>query len=162
MPRVSIDSLTDDARIWVFGISPALGFDDTQTFVRHIDKFLDGWAAHGAPITSARQMIEGSFLVVAVDHASETSGCSIDKMFGLLKELEQQLHVAVLESNRIFVRHGDGHVDALTRAAFRENADQHTIVFDTLVERLGEVRNGSWERKAEESWHRDLLSSQTA
>ena len=28
---------------------------------------------------------------------------------------------------------------------------------DTMVERLGEVRGAGWEKRAEESWHRDLL-----
>ena len=50
-----------------------------------------------------------------------------------------------------------GLTDALTRAEFRDSGDPHTIVYDTLAERLGDVRNGAWVRKAEESWHRSLL-----
>jgi hypothetical protein len=45
----------------------------------------------------------------------------------------------------------------MTRAEFRERGDAHTIVFDTTAQTLGELRNGGWERKAELSWHRDLL-----
>ena len=157
MPRLELERLGDDARVWIFGISPRLDGGRQEEVLRRVDTFLDGWAAHGAPIASGRAIVEDSFLLVAVDKQSETSGCSIDKMFGLLKALERDLGVAILDANRIFVRHGDGHVDAITREEFRASGDKHTHVFDTNAERLGEIRNGTWERPAEKSWHAQLL-----
>jgi len=161
MPQTTIANLPDDARVWVFGISPALDEAKSAQLLSRIDVFLAQWAAHNVPITSSRDLIEGSFLVIGVDKRSETSGCSIDRMFGTLKQLESELGVQILDPNRVFVRHGDGRVDALTRADFRDRGDAHTIVFDTIVERLGEIRSGRWERPAETSWHRQLLG-QTA
>jgi hypothetical protein len=157
MARLDISQLPDDARIWIFGISPALDGRRSEEILRSVDEFLDQWTAHKQPIASARDLLYGSFLVIAVDKKSETSGCSIDKMFGLLKQIERQHGIAILESNRIFYRSGDGGVQAITRASFRENGDPHTLVFDTLSERLGELRSGSWERRARDSWHRTLL-----
>lgn len=157
MPRTDIDKLPDDSRIWIFGISPALDAAQREALLASADRFLDQWSAHNVAINSARAVIDDTFLVVAVDRQSETSGCSIDRMFGLLRELESHLGVSILDPNRVFVRHGDGHVDALTRSEFRDRADKHTHVFDTLVERLGEVRSGRWEKPAEESWHARLL-----
>jgi hypothetical protein len=157
MPQTAIENLPDDARVWVFGISPALDAAKSARFLTTIDSFLAQWAAHNQPITSSRDLIEGSFLVIAVDHDAETSGCSIDRMFGTLRQLESELGVQILDANRVFVRHGDGHVDAVSRADFRERGDLHTVVFDTIVERLGEIRSGRWERPAEQSWHRQLL-----
>src|SRR5215831_1335150 len=127
MPRTDINLLPDDARIWIFGISPALDDARGNAMLAAIDPFLDGWAAHNVAITSARTIVDGSFLVIAVDKRSETSGCSIDRMFGLLRELEGRFGVQILEANRVFIRHGDGHVEGITRAAFRENADRHTV-----------------------------------
>jgi hypothetical protein len=159
MPRTAIENLPDDARTWVFGISPALDETKQTRLLGRIDAFLDQWAAHGTPITAARDVIEGSFLVISVDRDAETSGCSIDRMFGTLRQLESELGVQILDPNRVFFRHGDGHVDAMSRAGFKANADAHTIVFDTIAERLGEIRSGRWERRAEESWHRQLLAT---
>lgn len=158
MARTNIERLNDDARIWIFGISPALDEARSATVLAQVDQFLDQWASHGTPVTSARQLLYGSFLVIAVDQQSETSGCSIDKMFGLLKQLESSLGVTILESSRIFARDGHGAVHAYARPDFRENGDPDTLVFDTLAERLGDVRNGGWEKRAAESWHRALLS----
>ena len=158
MPRTDIDQLPDDSRIWIFGISPSLDPSKRDALLTTADQFLDQWSAHNVPIHSARAVVDDTFFVVAVDRQSETSGCSIDRMFGLLRDLESRLGISILDPNLVFVRHGDGHVDALTRAEFRERADKHTHVFDTLVERLGEVRSGRWEKPAEESWHARLLN----
>jgi len=158
MPRTELSTLPDDARIWMFGITPALDDAQSASVLQQVDSFLDAWAAHGAPITSARALIDHTFLVIAVDKQSETSGCSIDRMFGLFRQLERELDVKILDADRVFFRHGSGAIDAISRAEFRERADGHTIVFDTTAERLGEVRGGQWERRAEESWHRQLLA----
>lgn len=157
MPRLDLNRLSDDAYAWVFGISPALDEQQQRAMLDRVDAFLNGWAAHGAPIGSAREIRDGRFLIVAAESSSERSGCSIDRLFGTLKELERQFAVTILEPTRIFFRHGDGRVDSMSRAEFREKADAHTIVFDTTVETLGAIRNGTWEKRAEESWHRQLL-----
>jgi hypothetical protein len=154
---MDISQLPDESRIWMFGISPALDPQKSTHLLRAVDGFLDQWTAHGAPIVSARQLVHGSFLIVAVDRQSETSGCSIDRMFGLLQQLEGQLGVSILDPNRVFYRAGDGSVQAISRAQFRALADAHTIVFDTLAERLGDLRSGRWERPTAESWHAQLL-----
>lgn len=141
----------------MFGITPSLDDRGAATVLTAVDTFLDRWAAHGTPITASRALVDHTFLVIAVDKQSETSGCSIDRMFGLFRQLERELGVRILDADRIFIRHGSGAIDAISRAEFRERGDGHTIVFDTTAERLGQIRDGSWERRAEESWHRQLL-----
>lgn len=159
MPQTNIANLPDSARIWLFGISPALDERQGAEMLSRVDAFLAEWNAHGTPVTSARQLIDGSFLVIAVDEASETSGCSIDRMFGLFRQFERELGVALLDANRVFVQHGDGRIEALSRNDFRDRGDRHTIVYDTTAERLGEVRSGHWIRRAEEAWPGRLLAS---
>ena len=157
MTRTALENLEDDAYVWIFGVSPAVTGRSAASLLQRVDAFLDEWTAHGAPVLAASEFRDGSFLIIAAAPQSERSGCSIDRMFGTLQSLERDLGVKILDPNRVFFRHGDGRVDAITRAEFRERGDLHTTVFDTTVERLGDVRSGAWERKAEESWHKDLL-----
>ena len=154
--RLDIEQLGNNAHVWIFGISPALDAEQGALLLRQVDAFLDQWASHGTPIRAARELREGSFLIIAADEASERSGCSIDRMFGTLRQLERDLNVQILDSNRIFLRH-DGRIRALPRQEFPKAADASTMVFDVLAEQLGAVRTGSWERPAAESWHRHLL-----
>jgi hypothetical protein len=158
MPKTDLQQLPDDARIWLFGISPRLDAPQSSELTRRIDAFLDQWAAHGTPMTSARGIIDDQFLVIAIDKRSEASGCSIDRMYGLLKQAESDLGLSILDPERVFFRHGDGRIDVMTRDEFRENGDLHTLVFDLTAERLGQLRGSAWEKRAEESWHRDLLA----
>ena len=162
MPGRDLKQLSDDAYIWIFGISPALDEMGEVKMLQKVDAFLDKWAAHGAPIESARDLVEGTFLVIAAEKTSERSGCSIDRLFGTLRQLENELGVAILDANRVFFRHGDGRVDSMTRSEFRDKADAHTIVFDTTAESLRDIRTDAWERRAEDSWHRDLLKKPAA
>lgn len=154
--RVPIDQLSDSAHVWIFGISPLLDEPRGEILLRQVDSFLDEWAAHGVPIRGARDLREGSFLVVAADENREKSGCSIDRMFGTLRQLEQQLGVQILDSNRVFFRENGG-VRAVARSEFRSAATADTRVFDVTAERLGDVRGGSWEKRAADSWHGHLL-----
>ena len=154
--RVNIDQLSNDAHIWIFGISPSLDPSRSDTVLRSVDAFLDHWAAHGVPIRGARELREGSFLIIAADENREKSGCSIDRMFGTLRALEQELDVKILDANRIFLRDDDS-VRAVPRNEFRNVATFDTTVFDVTAERLGDVRNGAWERRAGDSWHKQLL-----
>ena len=154
--RVPIDQLSNDAHIWIFGISPSLDPRQSEHLLRRVETFIDDWAAHGVPITGAAEVREGSFLVIAADENREKSGCSIDRMFGTLRELERELGVQILDSTRVFFR-DNGHVRAAGRADFKNAADAETPVFDITAERLGEVRQGAWERRAADSWHAKLL-----
>ena len=154
MPQTDINSLHDDSRIWIFGIAPALDDAKRKRMLEQVDLFLRDWAAHNVPVTSAREILHDSFLLIAVDKRSETSGCSIDRMFGLLRQLERDLGVKILDPSLVFVRDRG----AMTREEFRRTANSDTVVFDTLAERLGDVRGGRWERRAEDSWHAKLLS----
>jgi hypothetical protein len=154
--RVNIDQLSNDAYVWIFGISPSLDAQKSDALLRQVNAFLENWAAHGTPIPGAAEVREGSFLIVAADEQREKSGCSIDRMFGTLKQLERDLGVAILDANRVFFRDEDG-IRAVERSSFRNAANGDTPVFDVTVERLGDVRRGDWVKPAAESWHRQLL-----
>ena len=158
MPRIDIEQLDDQSRIWLFGISPSLDETQNHRLLDQVDSFLDQWAAHGTPVTSARELLFNTFLAIAVDEQSETSGCSIDRMFGLLHQFERDLGVSILDGNRVFVQHADGRIEALSRADFRDRGDLHTTIFDTTAERLAEIRTGHWIRKAKDAWPGKLLA----
>ena len=157
MPRRPIENLSDDAAIWIFGITPALDTSAIETTLRHVDAFLDQWAAHRVPVVSGRELRDGSLLIVAAEKDSETSGCSIDAMFGTMRQLEQEFGVQMLDANRVFYRDANGNVASVARGEFRNVANEETIVFDTTAQRLADIRSGAWERRAADSWHAALL-----
>ena len=158
MPSIEMSRLSNDARVWVFGVSPSLQGAAGEMLLREVDRFLSEWSAHGTPVTSGREVIDGSFLVIAAEKNSETSGCSIDRLFHTLRSLEHDLRVSIIDTERVFYRDLSGAVRAASRSEFRELAGNRAVnagtpVFDPLVETVGAIRRGELEKPAAASWH---------
>ncbi|HEY5088187.1 MAG TPA: hypothetical protein VII66_12585 [Gemmatimonadaceae bacterium] len=162
MPLVAFSSLPDDARVWVFGSAAKLPSEPEAILVAAIDDYLTGWRAHGSPLTVGRDWRDGRFLAIAVDQRDENaSGCSLDALFRVLRDLEPQLGASLLGNARVYFRGKDGSVRVTDRAGFAELALAGSIkpeshVFDLSVQTVGEWRD-HFETGAAVSWHRALL-----
>ncbi|HCR03890.1 MAG TPA: hypothetical protein DIU18_01735, partial [Gemmatimonadetes bacterium] len=148
MPKVAFKSLPDDARLWVFGVERALTADEQAVLLTSVDRFLEDWAAHGSPLTGARDLLEERFLMVGVDEASvPPSGCSIDAMVGVLRSFEETMGVGLVGHGPVFYRTSSGDVTSVARSDFRRLAEEGrggpaTAVFDTTLTRVGRLRHG--------------------
>lgn len=160
----SLSRLPDDSRVWVFGADRALTDAEISRAESALGDFLDGWAAHGAPLMTGHEVIERRFLVVAVDERpAGASGCSIDALSRQIEDVGHMLGVDLLDGGRIWYRHGD-EIVCCDRATFRARAAEggitaETPVFDPTVGSLADVRGGRLERPAGSSWHARLLPS---
>ncbi len=164
MPLVPLDKLPSDARTWVFGATPALDEAASARLLKDVDKHLAAWKAHGSPLTVGRALLEGRFLIVAVDQSTAgASGCSIDGLFRMLQLAEAGYGVSLVAGGRVFWRDRQGTVQGGSRDDFREAAAMGTLtrdssVFDTTVSTLGSLRQ-EFERPAARSWHAQLLQN---
>ena len=162
MPLVDIDSLPDDARVWVFGSERPLDDASATRLLGVVDQYQSRWAAHGEPLTSARSWRDDRFLTIAVDQRTAgASGCSIDALFRQLQTLERELGVSIVGGGRIFYRDAAGVIQATDRETFAELAASgelgpRTPVFDPTVQTLGDWRR-AFERPVAASWHAALL-----
>lgn len=162
MPIVAFSELPADARLWVFGASRALDADEQARLLAAVDAWLGQWKAHGTPLTSARLLREGQFLVIGVDEAAAgASGCSIDALYRTLAEQERVLGTPLVAGGRVFWRGPDGRVHAGDRAAFtaaaaRGEVSRDTPVFDPTVMTRAAF-DAAFERPAAAGWHAQLL-----
>ena len=109
MPRVPFNDLPPDARLWVFPAERLLSDDEEEELLARADAFLDRWEAHGAPLTCGCDWRYRRFLLVAVDEASvPPSGCSIDAMTKVLKELGNEFGMTFLDRAPVLYRDGGG------------------------------------------------------
>lgn len=157
--------LPDSARLWTFGVSRPLAEEEERRLLSTVDRFLEGWKAHGQPLAAARDWRLGRFLLVALDERVEPpSGCSIDALVRTLRGLEGELGIEMVGGAPIWYREGgpDGPVRRIDRPGFKAAAARgeiggDTVVFDPSLTRLGELREGRWELPARRSWHQRLL-----
>ena len=159
MPKVDFDALPDDARRWVFAAAEPLEAPHSDVLLDRVDAFLEGWNAHGAPLTAARRWAEDRFLLVAVDErTAPPSGCSIDALHRILKEFEDERGVGLTDHTHVVYRDAAGVVARASRPEFarlaREGAvDLDTPVFDTTLTRKGGLEE-AFEVPAGAAWHR--------
>ncbi len=162
MAAVSFVDLPDDARIWIFAASEPLHGDRAQSLLAAVDDFLAQWQAHGLPLTCARDWREDRFLAIAVDQRdAHASGCSIDGLYRVFKELERTLGTSLLGGGRVFYRLADGTIACVSRADFIARAADGRVapgtpVFDTSVTTAADYRE-RFERAASAGWHGELL-----
>jgi hypothetical protein len=162
MPLVDFSSLPDDSRVWVFGSATALSPESECALLAAIDDYLGDWRAHTAPLSSGRDWRDSRFLAIGVDPRDENaSGCSLDALFRVLREMEPALGTSLLDNARVYFRAADGSVTATDRAGFADLAQAGSIgsdsrVFDLSVRTVGEWRD-RFETAAADAWHRALL-----
>ena len=158
MPLVPFSELPDGARVWVFAAPRPLSHEQARTLLSHVDKYLDQWKAHGAPLRVARDWRYEQFLVVGVDEAQTgASGCSIDGLVRTVRDGEKLTGVTLTDNAPIWFKRGTS-VESVSRPRFRELAEQGTvdpgtIVFDNTVATVGDYRAGRWEVVARDGWH---------
>lgn len=165
--RPSLHDLPGDARLWVFGADLPISGPAARRLAAETETFLQGWAAHGAGLAATFEWRYDRFLLVAVDERqAAASGCSIDALMHHVGELERDLGVELLDGSRVWYR-DDGEIRCVSRSEFgdlatRGEVTRESVVFDLGVQRLSELRSGRWELPAGESWHAQLLPSDSA
>src|SRR4030095_10031854 len=123
MSQGPLNSLPDDARVWVFGAANELTAPASDRLLAAVDEFLAQWNAHGSPLRCGREWREGRFLAIGVDQSTAgASGCSIDGLFRTLGRLEPELGTSLLGGGRVYYRGGDGRVNAAPRKSFAQLA----------------------------------------
>ena len=164
MPIVPFQSLPDDARLWVFAASDPVSGERADRLLTAVDRWLADWKAHGEPLTCGRDWRDDRFVAIGVDQSTAgASGCSIDALFRVFKDLQAAGGPSMLGGGRVFHRNATGEVVSQSRAEFAKAASSGEIspdtpVFDTSVTTAGAYRN-AFEKAARDSWHRELLSA---
>ncbi len=148
-----------NTRIWIFGADRELEDRESAELLSGVDGFLRTWAAHGVPLHAARSWCHGRFLIVGADtRAASPSGCSIDALVGVLKEIEIRYGVRFLGNEAVWYRDAQGRICKASRPEFRGLARSGSVtpasvVFDNSITELAELRAGQWEAPARERWH---------
>ena len=159
MPAVPFAQMPDDARLWIFGASRPLQPDEAESLRSGVDRFVESWAAHGAPVVGACEVRYGRFLLVAADErATGVSGCSTDTLFHALAAAEQALGLSLRDGSLVFWRDADGEIHSAPRPEFRAMAARgevggDTVVFDNTTATVAGLRQRRWETPMADSWH---------
>lgn len=154
-------TLPEHSRVWIYQCERFLAPHEVIAINEEGDRFVNGWSAHGAPLTAKIAIVENLFLVVMVDELqAKTTGCSIDKSVAFVKEVEDYLgasltnrmKVALDVNNQILV----ADLNKLSELKASNVISEDTIAYDNLVDTKAKLFS-NWKVKIGESWHAQFL-----
>ena len=158
MNFAEFEGLTDQARVWIFGLKRSLNDGETRRLEEGLTQFAASWDSHKVPVKAAFKIVLNRFVIIAAESTDGVSGCSIDSMVRNLKSLQDSMGLGAPRGNLIFFSDEEGKVQSVDHLSFYDTVDSgrikpRTKVFDTLVQNLGQLRAGRFEPPFEESWH---------
>lgn len=138
--------MPNNARVWVFQSNRLLKAHETEALTTPLAHFCDSWTAHSKALTAAFDLREGYFVAIAVNEAdSNASGCSIDKLMHLMKQLGDQLNVDFFDRLRVVTKK-DGQnvmykISELAQTIKEEQLKPTDLVYDNLITTVGQYRD---------------------
>ena len=148
---------TDAARVWIYAFARTLSAPEEQNVSIVLQEFVSQWNSHGQPANGDFHLLYNKFVILAEESASGISGCSIDSSVRVFKRLKERHGLDALNHDLIHYRNNHD-ISSVERAAFQElisgsQITEDTVVFNNIVQNLGEIRRGLWETKLSKSWH---------
>ena len=124
---------TNDYRVIIYPASRSFTPKESKVITEKLYDFLATWAAHGKPLSSSFKIEKNQFIVVCVDEDVEAaSGCSIDALGGVLKEIEAEFELGLFDRMKAtFVENGE--VKTLKLQDFRKGLKNGEISADIDV-----------------------------
>ena len=89
---------TNDYKVIIYPASRSFTPIESKVITEKLFDFLATWAAHGKPLSSHFKIEKNQFIVVCVDEDVEAaSGCSIDALGGVMKEIDQEFQLGLFD-----------------------------------------------------------------
>ena len=124
---------TNDYKVIIYPASRSFTPKESKVITEKLFDFLATWAAHGKPLSSHFKIEKNQFIVVCVDEDVEAaSGCSIDALGGVMKEIDQEFQLGLFDRMKAtFVENGE--VKTLKLQDFRSGLRNGVISKDIEV-----------------------------
>ena len=153
---LDFDSISDDSRLWVYGSETKLTTEQQEYILQKIGEYLKNWEYHKKPLTAAVTILEGYFIIVALDSSEYgVGGCSIDSLQRILQDIECKLNISLLNRLNIFYRI-DNNIECIPTTKLAENTNKDTFFYDLTIQKKSEL--SSWLKPIEKGWCISFLS----
>lgn len=156
-------NLPEESKIWIFQSKRNFTAEELTEIENKLEQFMGEWNAHGDSLTAAYAIPYNRFIVIANDETKvPASGCSIDTLSHLIKEIEDKFQLGLL--NRMLVSYAIGEeIITLPLNEFKQRVrnnqiPEHASVFHNGVSKLKDFEE-SWELPLSESWVNVLLNN---
>lgn len=155
---LSFQQMPETARIWIYQADRELSATEIKYVKERLVAFCEQWNTHGTSMPTSFDIQHNRMIILAVDEAQlGASGCSIDSSVRVLREIEQQLSISLLDQGKVsFINEGQiitSKLQELKKHIDAGNLRQETAVFNSLVNKKQDLSD-RWLIPAKDSWLR--------
>ena len=156
-----------DARVWVYQCNRVLTSEEKNKIATLGNQFITSWAAHGADLDAAFDVLFDRFLVLSVDEKqASASGCSIDKSVQFMKQVDQEFNLNLFD--RMHAAYlVDGEIKVCNIHKLKNELLAHpmvgadniaeVIVFNNMICTKAEF-DTQWQLPLKNSWHKRFVN----
>jgi len=153
---VLLPNLPPQSRLWFFGANRILTEQEIETLAKSLSDFVATWKAHGAQLSADFTIQHEAIVIVGVDESvAPPTGCSIDKVFQLLKDFQMQTNVDFFQRTLIWEAFCNTteiySLETAKQALVNGQLKSNSLIVNMLIERLKDARE-SFYISLNESW----------
>jgi len=141
-----ISELSEESKVWMFQANRFITVPEQKNITADLAGFLNTWTAHNVDLLAASVLLHDLVLVVAVEEViAGASGCSIDKLFRFVKELEVKYGLQFFDRMRVAYKLneniGESSVADFEKLIEENLVSESTLVLNTLLQDLKSVKH---------------------
>ena len=164
----AFQDLPDTSRVWIYTAPRPLTVEEREFISARMSNFVADWAAHGAKLNAAFDILQRRFIVISVDEGPQNAtGCSIDSCVHELQRIGEELQLDFFDRMTIVFRDDDNGLVAsckmsdLKQMITDGDFTAKTKVFDNTILNLGDLRT-RFETEAENTWMKRFFNTVSA
>ena len=152
---IPFEQMPAQSRIWIYPASQRLSVEAREKVQAHLEKKIQNWDSHGAPMKASTTVFYDQFVIIAADESHQRpSGCSIDQLVNWMTELGIELNVDFFDRSINVLQQGQVvsiPLPMLKKAVENSVIKLETIVFNHTISYLSDLEK-SWMLPASASW----------
>lgn len=162
METTYAQTLTDEARIWIYQADRLLNEQEIACISRKLDKWQSEWNTHGKPLYSSAWVEDNLFLILAVDESRQAaSGCSIDSSVHFIRQIGSRININFFERKNFAYVNEEGQIQLTSDKEMARLHQKGVISDETLFYDTTLSRKGDWQDRKlvplKDSWHKRFL-----
>jgi hypothetical protein len=160
--HIPFNQLSTESKVWIYASKTPLSDNQQKDISEILRHFTDMWQAHGAELKASFEIKHNHFIVIGVDELHHApSGCSIDKSVQVIKDIESQFNIKLMDRMVVYVLEGDLikvlPINKISSAIQDGELIAESQVFDnTITSMVGYKKE--WVKQAQNTWlHRYFI-----
>jgi hypothetical protein len=158
----AFESMTGNARTWIFQCNRLLNAEEQSAIEEMLNRFTNQWTSHERQVNSIGVVLHRCFLVMMADEtAFAISGCGIDKLTALMRELDTRFNLDLFNRFNTAYIGSDDTLHLASRDEIQQLVNSgaitaDTMVFNNMVTTKKELIH-SWQCRLGDSWHASVF-----